>query len=205
MAVQTEQPPRQPRLPLNERKRRQTSARIVEAAVKLFTEYGFDATTAADIAEAAECSRSTLFRYFGSKEDILFGDLYEQLALVRAELRALPKVDDPWRTAKEIGLRRLVESITGETGPPRQAIELWSTHPALIRTYLHINHQCEQILTGFFAAQRGTDPDTDLDSQLRANVAVSAVRAVLMAYSVPGTDFEAALEEAFAMVETGIS
>jgi AcrR family transcriptional regulator len=191
------------RPPLNERKRRQTSARIVEAAVRLFEERGFDHTTADDIADAAECSRSTLFRYFGTKEDILFGDVYEQLALVRAELMALPKVDDPWRCAKEVGLRRLIESITGENGPPRQAIELWSTHPALVRTYLHINYQWEQVMAGFFAAQRGTDPTTDLASQLRANVAVSAVRAVLLAYSVPGTDFQAALDEAFAQVEAG--
>lgn len=198
MTVQTGRPP------LNERKRRQTSARIVEAAVALFTERGFDQTTADDIADAAECSRSTLFRYFGTKEDILFGDVYDQLALVRAELTALPKVDDPWRAAKEIGLGRFVESITSDTGPPRKAIELWSSHPALIRTYLHINHQWEQVLAGFFAAQRGTDPATDLISQLQASVAVAAVRSVLMAYSMPGTDLQAAIDEAFALVEAGI-
>lgn len=201
MAVHTDRPAR---LPLNVRKRRQTSARIVEAAVALFAERGFDETTAEDIADLAECSRSTLFRYFGTKEDILFGDVYEQLALVRAELMAQPLVDDPWRCAKEVGLRRLVESITGENGPSPRAIELWSTHPALVRTYLHINHQWEQVMAEFFAAQRGADATTDLTSRLWANLAVSAVRAVLLAYSVPGTDFQAALDEAFAQVEAGV-
>jgi AcrR family transcriptional regulator len=198
MAVHTHRPP------LKERKRQQTMARILDAAVRLYTERGFDATTADDIADAAECSRSTLFRYFGTKEDILFGDVYDQLAQVRAELAMLPKVDDPWQAAKDVGLSRLVESFHGETAPPPEAVALWFTHPALLRTYLHINHQWEQVMAEFFAAQRGTDPRTDLTSQLEASVAVSAVRAALMAYSIPGTDVQAAIDQAFTTVERGI-
>src|SRR5882757_8052513 len=124
------------RLPLKERKRHQTSTRIVEAAVALFTEHGFDATTADDIAEAAECSRSTLFRYFGTKEDILFGEVYVLLAEVREELSRAHPCADPWSTAKEVVVARFVEYMTGEGAIPRACVALWLSHPALQSRYL---------------------------------------------------------------------
>lgn len=193
------------RLPLKERKRQQTSARIVEAALALFTEHGFDSTTADDIADAAECSRSTLFRYFGTKEDILFGDVYELLDTVRVELSRAHPCADPWHTAKEIGMRGFIDYMTGEAAIPRACIALWFSHPALRLRYLDINHRWEELLAEFFAVERGVDPRTDLHSQVRASVAVAAVRSVLMAYAVPGTDVRTAVAEAFAMVERGIT
>jgi AcrR family transcriptional regulator len=45
--------------------------RLVVAALDLFTEQGFDATTVAQIAERAELTRSTFFRHFGDKREIL--------------------------------------------------------------------------------------------------------------------------------------
>lgn len=50
----------------------------------------------------------------------------------------------------------------------------------------------------------GVDPSTDLDSQLRASVAVACVRSVLMAYSIPDTDVPTATAEAFTLVENGL-
>jgi AcrR family transcriptional regulator len=192
------------RVPLKERKRQQTSRRIVEAAVALFTERGYDATTADDIAEAAECSRSTLFRYFGNKEDILFGDVYVMLTEVREELARAHPCTDPWRTAKDIGIGRFVEYMTGEGALPRACVALWFSHPALRSRYLDINHQWEGVLAEFFAVERGVDPSSDLDSQVRASVAVAAVRSVLMAYAIPGTDVRTAVAKAFALVEGGM-
>ncbi len=195
--------PRAPRPSLKERKRRQTSARIVAAAVELFTSRGFDATTADDIAAAADCSRSTLFRYFGTKEDILFGDVYVMLTQVREALAAAHPCDDPWQTAKDVGVARFVEYFSGESALPRTCVRLWFTHPALLRRYLDINHQWERVLAEFFAVDRGVDPATDLVSQLRACTAVSAVRSVIAAYSVPGTDVRDGIDDAFTLLESG--
>jgi AcrR family transcriptional regulator len=154
---------------------------------------------------AAECSRSTLFRYFGNKEDILFGDVYEILAGVREELSRAHPSAEPWQTAKDIGLSRFVEYMTGEGGISRACVALWFSHPALRSRYLDINNQWEEVLAEFFAAERGVDPSTDLDIQVRASVAVAAVRSALMAYTVPGTDVKAAVAEAFALVEGGVA
>jgi len=45
--------------------------RLVVAAVELFTEQGYDATTVTQIAERAGVTKSTLFRYFPDKREIL--------------------------------------------------------------------------------------------------------------------------------------
>ena len=59
-------------LPLVERKRRQARQRIIEAARELFLERGYDGVSVGDIAERAEVGRTTFFRYFGDKQEVVF-------------------------------------------------------------------------------------------------------------------------------------
>ncbi|WP_150246061.1 TetR/AcrR family transcriptional regulator [Nocardiopsis quinghaiensis] len=66
---------------------------VVLAAVRLFTESGFDATTMDQIATATGVSRRSLFRRFGSKEDILFAEHDELFSTVVRYLEASP--DEP--------------------------------------------------------------------------------------------------------------
>jgi AcrR family transcriptional regulator len=59
---------------LRERKKRATRLAIRDAAMRLFGEQGFAGTTIDQIAEAADVSRATVFTYFPTKEEIVFGD-----------------------------------------------------------------------------------------------------------------------------------
>ncbi|MER5430172.1 helix-turn-helix domain-containing protein [Streptomyces sp. NPDC002588] len=56
-----------------DRTRQMASREILETALRLFTEQGYDETTIAQIAREAGVSQRTLFRYFGTKEDLLGG------------------------------------------------------------------------------------------------------------------------------------
>jgi AcrR family transcriptional regulator len=70
---------------LRDRKKQKTRETIIEVALELFVARGYEDTTIAEIADAAEVSPRTIFAYFPSKEDILFcdtPDIHERLAQV---------------------------------------------------------------------------------------------------------------------------
>jgi AcrR family transcriptional regulator len=73
---------------LRERKKARTRAAIRQHAVRLFSEQGYAATTVEQIAEAAEVSPATFFRYFPTKEDVVLQDDFDLIAM--AELEAQP-------------------------------------------------------------------------------------------------------------------
>jgi len=70
--------------PLVERKQRQARQRIIEAAQDLFQEHGFDGVSVGDIAERAEVGRTTFFRHFRDKQEVVFAREQELLDMVAA-------------------------------------------------------------------------------------------------------------------------
>jgi AcrR family transcriptional regulator len=67
---------------LRERKAQRTREQLVAVALRLFSERGYDAVTVDDIADDALMSARTVFRYFGSKDEILFAEDDQLLAVV---------------------------------------------------------------------------------------------------------------------------
>jgi len=80
---------------LRERKRQRTRERIQDEAFRLVRRDGFDATTIEAIAEAADVSASTVYRYFGTKEGVLLWDELElpSWELLEEELQERPPLD----------------------------------------------------------------------------------------------------------------
>jgi AcrR family transcriptional regulator len=76
---------------LRERKKQKTRETIITVALELFAERGYEQTTIAEIADAAEVSPRTIFAYFPSKEDILFCDTPEIQDRLAQALRERPE------------------------------------------------------------------------------------------------------------------
>jgi AcrR family transcriptional regulator len=76
---------------LRDRKKQKTRATIIKVALELFVERGYEETTIAEIADAAEVSPRTIFAYFPSKEDIIFSDMPEIQERLAQVLRDRPE------------------------------------------------------------------------------------------------------------------
>ena len=81
---------------LRERKKARTREALQEAAMDLFTRQGFDGTTVEEIADACEVSPRTFFRYFPTKEDVLFADTEARRERLLAVLADQPAGDPPF-------------------------------------------------------------------------------------------------------------
>lgn len=84
--------------------------RLVVAAVDLFTEQGYDATTVAQIAERAGVTRSTFFRHFPDKRELLVAG-QETLSTLLAEGIAEAPADAGALEAVAAGLERAASAF----------------------------------------------------------------------------------------------
>ena len=79
---------------MRERKKYATRKAIEDVAWELFTERGYAATSVDDIAGRASVAPRTFFRYFPTKEDVLYGEPHEAMAALGEAFHARP-VDEP--------------------------------------------------------------------------------------------------------------
>lgn len=84
--------------------------RLVVAAVDLFAEQGYDATTVTQIAERAGVTKSTLFRYFPDKREILVAGQETLSKLLTEGIAAAPAGATPLQ-AIVVGLERVSEAM----------------------------------------------------------------------------------------------
>jgi AcrR family transcriptional regulator len=101
---------------LRERKKARTRAELQRHALRLFRDRGYAATTVDDIAAAAEVSRSTFFRYFPTKEEVVFFDDVDPLF---DEVFAALPAGTPMLTA----LRETVRSAFSRLDAEKRALE----------------------------------------------------------------------------------
>jgi AcrR family transcriptional regulator len=83
-----------------DRTRQLASREILDTALRLFTEQGYDETTVAQIAREAGVSQRTLFRYFGTKEDLLGGGQERFGQVLTATIGGLPAETGVWEALR---------------------------------------------------------------------------------------------------------
>ncbi|WP_217198982.1 TetR family transcriptional regulator [Streptomyces buecherae] len=150
---------------LRERKKLRTRRALIEAAVRLVAERGYEETTVAQIAASADVSTRTFFSYFPGKDDVLFADSQQRVdALVRAVADRRPQ-----ETVAHLLLRALEGSVvspdaaadlTGEV--PSLRVRLILSSPALQARALHWLFEAQRQLTAALLEAYGdelTEPE----------------------------------------------
>ncbi len=124
-----------PSLPLVERKRRQARQRIIQAAQELFLERGFDGVSVGDIAERAEVGRTTFFRYFGDKQEVVFAKEQELIETIAAAGQAEGTAAARSATEAVEQLRPIVLALCAQAATDPEAyarhFQLVEQHPEL--------------------------------------------------------------------------
>ncbi|MGW0992708.1 TetR/AcrR family transcriptional regulator [Streptomyces sp. NPDC002523] len=150
-------PADQPRPGLRERKKIRTREAIRTATYALIKEQGYDATTIEQIAERAEVSPSTVFRYFPTKEDIVLR--YEYDPLMAEELRARP-AGESWTDSLRHVIGKAVEAMA-EDDPEvlRVRARLGVQVPAVRARMVESMSGTGRLLRAVLAERSGLDPD----------------------------------------------
>ena len=147
---------------LRERKKQQTRRKLIYTAVELVSSRGFDNVTVAEIAEAAEVSKMTVFNYFGSKEELLMSapeqhvdDPADAVRDRRIGQTALDAVREYFLAGLERG-----EPATGLTDSPvARKLQVIATQvPSLqVRWAAHVL-RIQRRLAEYLATEDGCDP-----------------------------------------------
>lgn len=157
---------------LRERKRQQTRERLVEAAMTLFLERGFEATTLDDIAAAADISRRSFFHYFASKEDVVFAWHEATTAALVAAVAARP-AHESMLTAAENAIGAIARQI--DSHEAIAIARLKQDNLALQARDQFKYEQLERALAEALAKRTGRKADM-LQARLVAMIATGAMR-----------------------------
>jgi AcrR family transcriptional regulator len=116
------------------------------AAIRRLAEQGYEATTAGDLADAVGMSRSTFFRRFGSKDDVIFADHDHALAQLEEHLGATDL--DPGEALVE-GTADVLRLLVRDPEAARLRFELMHDTPALRDRELVITHRYERVFARY--------------------------------------------------------
>lgn len=195
-------PADQPRPSLRERKKAKTRSAIQRSALRLFLEQGYEAITVEQIAEAAEVSPSTFFRYFPTKEDVaMYDDLDSPLI---TSFNAQPENLSPTQ-ALSAALHEVFEGLpSGLMEQQWERARLILTIPELRMRMLDQFTDLIQVIAGLVAKRVGRRAD-----EFAVQVYAGAVIGALLAAFFDGIDKPiggvlAQMDAALAYLESGL-
>lgn len=157
--------------PLRERTRRAMQDRMTLAAIDLFVEQGYDATTVDQIAGAVGMSERTFFRYFATKDDVLEHVSAHWRERVAADLAARPAAEPTWLAARRAFDRYVVETV--EQGRALALLGAIYASPGLHGRHLLRLRQWNESIAPALRARLDGAPDADFRTAVQAAVVVA--------------------------------
>ncbi|MFI2636251.1 TetR/AcrR family transcriptional regulator [Streptomyces collinus] len=166
---------------LRQRKKMRTRQALIEGALRLFTEKGYDQTTVAEIAATADIATRTFFSYFDSKDDIVFFDdrsrLERAVEIIEDRQPGEPVADLLRRVIDQSVFRDTDSELARKVGPVRTRLIV--SVPALQARELHVLFDIQLQLT--HALHRAC-PELDLvEAAAAVGSLVGAIKIVVAA------------------------
>ncbi|MFG3293271.1 TetR/AcrR family transcriptional regulator [Streptomyces sp. NPDC048179] len=192
-----------PQLGLRERKKIKTREAIRSAMYTLVEEQGYDATTIEQIAERAEVSPSTVFRYFPTKEDIVLTDEYDPI--IMEELRSRP-ADESWPDSlRHVMHRAITMGMKDPHAVSRLRTRLMVEVPAVRSRMMESMSETGRMLCQAIGERTGRDPES-LEVRVYAMSIVGGLMETSMYWAEQDhePDFDALVDRALNVIEHGL-
>ena len=187
---------------LRERKKARTRAAIQEHALRLFREQGYDATTVEQIAEAAEVSPSTFFRYFPTKEDVVMYDALDPI-LVEA-WRAQPADLGPMQAMRRAAAAVFANLDDEQLAEMRLRGHLIYGVPELRLAMINDMVRTSELIVSEVAERTGR-PTDDFGVRVFSGAFMGALLAAMVpAIEDPNADYLFLMDRALAFLEEGM-
>jgi AcrR family transcriptional regulator len=196
----------EPEVPLGRRARKTTETRaaLADAAMRLFAENGYDNTTIEDITDVVDISSRTFFRYFSSKEDVLFTDVDHEPFVEQIRAQPLNVSDvDAVRNAYIAMLPSKDPAVDERTILLKKALE---STPTLQGRNLQLQSDFRLVIARALADRRGlAEPDDTV--RLAAAIAQAVMHLAFDRWAAADgrTDVRDELRTFFALAVTAVS
>jgi AcrR family transcriptional regulator len=193
-------------LGIRERKKQRTRQALRQAALQLFLERGFEATTIADITAAADVAPRTFFSYFQTKEDVVLDEGPQRFdQLLQQTLRQRPH-GEPLLAAFRRAALEIAADMQTQSDQQRALARIVGSTPAIQARISERMGQWEEQLAAMIAQECNAPPD-DLDSHVVAAALVGVLRSVQRAAVAAEMqlDLPALMDHAFDLLESGLA
>ncbi len=187
---------------LRERKKARTRAAIREHALRLFREQGYTETTVEQIAEAAEVSASTFFRYFPTKEDVVLQDDFDPIAIEKFE--AQPADLHPIAALRAAMRETFAEAPAGAIEQWRELSRLTMAVPELRARALDEYMRSVEMAAGLMAKRLGRNPDDFAIRMLAGALVGIGMSVMIIVMEDPAADIMALMDAGLARLEAGL-
>lgn len=170
---------------LRERKRLAAMRRIQTAALDLFDKHGYQQVSIERIAETADVSPSSVYRYFGTKEQIVLWDEYDPVAVQQLgeEVTRQPLM----AAVRQVVSQTLGEMVRVDEDRVRRRIHYMMQEPAITAAAAVMAHDIAGLIITRLATELGRDRD-DLELYLMAHGFVGAIIGAIRYWHA--TDFQ---------------
>ena len=165
----------------------QTRREIVEAALSLFVDNGFDETTMSEIAESAGVSRRTIYRYFATKDDIVFESPREWLQIFNGVIETRREDE----STRDVFLRALIEVGNHIQASRERVVREFSvlvSSPSLQARHGRSDAEWVERYIELLAPDVEGDPDGELTATVAAMALVAAQNALIAVWAAGSED-----------------